>query len=45
MVAPCWLFLYDMYYDARNDEHQVKNFNVMRAYFPNAEEVWKEIDN
>jgi len=23
MVASCWLFLYDLYYDARNHEHQV----------------------
>jgi hypothetical protein len=23
MVASCWLFLYDLYYDARIHEHQV----------------------
>jgi len=23
MIASCWLFLYDLYYDARNHEHQV----------------------
>ena len=23
MVAACWLFLYGLYYDARNHEHQV----------------------
>jgi len=25
MVASCWLFLYDLYYDALNHEHQVKD--------------------
>jgi len=23
MAASCWLFLYDLYYDARNHEHKV----------------------
>jgi len=23
MVVSCWLFLYDLYYDARNHEHPV----------------------
>jgi len=23
MVASCWLFLYDLHYDARNHKHQV----------------------
>jgi hypothetical protein len=23
MIASCWLFLYDLYYDARNHENQV----------------------
>ena len=26
MVAPCWLFLCDLYYDARNHEHQAAAF-------------------
>jgi len=28
MVASCWLFIYDMYYDAQNHKHQVICSNV-----------------
>jgi hypothetical protein len=31
MVASCWLFLYDLYYDARNHERQV---DPIPAYSP-----------
>jgi hypothetical protein len=32
MVASCWLFLYDLYYDARNHEHQLNVLTYLREH-------------
>jgi len=32
MVASCWLFLNDLYYDARIQEHQVAFFLPVRCF-------------
>ena len=31
MAASCWLFLYDLYYDARNHEHRNRS-NLLSTY-------------
>jgi len=45
MVASCWLFLYDLYYDAQNHEH--KDFPIMlRLCIKNSDRecwVWQSI--
>jgi len=33
MVAPCWLFLNDLYYDARIHEHQNSSFVILCVHF------------
>ena len=37
MVASCWLFLNDLYYDARIQEHQVPRLFLTNRYSVNLE--------
>jgi len=37
MVASCWFFLWDLYYDAQIHEHQVKPYSVELVSCPKFE--------